>query len=179
MQAARGRVGAAAELATRVQLREHDLDARETRARFDVDGDATGAVAHLDAAVGVQDHLDARPVAAERLVDGVVDDLPHAVHEAARIGGADVHARALADGLEPFEHLEVMGGILSGHNLQAYAGHPTPRRRTRDRHPTGVFPGAGTVRAQRNVTGSRHGPSHHVVVCHDTAPPTCLEEEPK
>ena len=83
------------------------------------------AVVHLDAAVGVQDDVDALAVAAERLVDGVVDDLPEAVHQTARVGGADVHARALADRLEPLEHLQVMGGILGGHNPQEY-----PRRRT-------------------------------------------------
>ena len=40
-------------------------------------------------------------VAGERLVDGVVDDLEHHVVQAgAVIGVADVHAGALADGLE-------------------------------------------------------------------------------
>ena len=100
VQTAGCRVRAAAELAAGVQLREDDLDAGETGARLDVDGDAARAVAHLDAAVGVQDDVDAGAVAAERLVDGVVDDLPEAVHETAGVGRADVHAGALADRLE-------------------------------------------------------------------------------
>ena len=99
---------------------------REPGARLDVDRDAARAVAHLDAAVGVQDDVDARAVAAEGLVDGVVDDLPEAVHEAAGVGRADVHAGALADRFEPLEHLEMVGGILGGHNPQAY-----PRAATR------------------------------------------------
>ena len=45
--------------------------------------------------------------AGQRLVDAVVDDLPQAVHEPAGVGGADVHARALADRLEPLEDQEV------------------------------------------------------------------------
>ena len=51
---------------------------------LDVDGDAAAAVAHLDRAVGVQDDLDALAVTGQRLVDGVVDDLPQAVVEAAK-----------------------------------------------------------------------------------------------
>ena len=120
VQSARGGVRAAAELAAGVQLREDDLDAGEAGAGLDVDRDAARPVAHLDAAVGVQHDVDARAVAAEGLVDGVVDDLPQAVHEAAGVGRADVHSRAFADRLEPFEHLEVVGGILGGHNPQAY-----------------------------------------------------------
>src|SRR5690606_21527484 len=90
-------------------------------ARLDVDGDPAGAVLHLDAAVGVQDDVDARAVAGEGLVDGVVDDLPQAVHEAAGIGGAGVHPGALAHGLQPLEHLEMMGGILGGHESSVSA----------------------------------------------------------
>ncbi len=127
VQSARRGVRAAAELAARMQLREDDLDARQPGARLDVDGDAARAVAHLDAAVGVQDDVDAGAVAAEGLVDGVVDDLPQAVHQAARVGRADVHARTLADRLEPFEHLKMMGGVLGGHNPQGYPPGRTAR----------------------------------------------------
>ena len=99
-------------------------------------------------------------VAGEGLVDGVVDDLPDAVHEAARVGRADVHARALADRLEPLEHLKVVGGVLGGHNPQAY-----PRRRdalctdTRRRDPR--------TRYSEMSCGSRHSRNKRVVVCDD------------
>src|SRR5699024_10194147 len=108
VQAAGGGVGAAAELPARVQLGVDHLDTGQPGARLDVDGDAASVVAHLDRAVGAQEHLDAGRVAAERLVDRVVDDLPHAVHEAAAIGGPDVHAGSLAHGLQPLEHLQVV-----------------------------------------------------------------------
>jgi hypothetical protein len=65
----------------------------------------------------VEHDVDPCAVTGEGLIDGVVDDLPEAVHEAAGVRGADVHARALADRLEPFEHLKMMGGILGGHSL--------------------------------------------------------------
>jgi len=45
-------------------------------------------------------------VAGQGLVDRVVDDLPDQVVQAALAGGPDVHARALADRLEPLEHLD-------------------------------------------------------------------------
>jgi hypothetical protein len=92
-----------------VQLGEDHLDAREPRLGLDVDRDATGAVPHLDALVRPQDDIDLRPASAERLVDGVVDDLPQAVHEPAGIRRADVHAGALAHGLEALEHRQMPG----------------------------------------------------------------------
>jgi hypothetical protein len=51
--------------------------------------------------------------AGQRLVDPVVDDLPQAVHEAARVGGPDVHPRPLADRLQALEDQEV-GGVVGG-----------------------------------------------------------------
>ena len=52
-----------------------------------------------------------RRVAGHRLVDGVVDDLVDHVVEPGRAGGADVHAGALADGLEALEHLDRVGAV--------------------------------------------------------------------
>ena len=52
-------------------------------------------------------------VAGQRLVDGVVHDLPHEVVQAALAGRADVHARPLADGLEALEDLDRGGVVLA------------------------------------------------------------------
>ncbi len=104
----------AAELAARVQLGEDDLDPGQPGARLDVDGDAAAVVADLDRAVAAEDDLDVGADPGEGLVDGVVDDLPEAVHEAALVGGADVHARALAHRLESLEDLEVARGVVAG-----------------------------------------------------------------
>ena len=112
VQAAGGGVGAAAELAAGVQLGEDHLDAGQPGFRFDVHGDAAAVVVDLHGVVGVQDDLDVVAEAGEGLVDGVVDDFPEAVHEAAGVRGADVHARALADGLEAFQHGEMPGGVI-------------------------------------------------------------------
>src|SRR5690606_21018817 len=108
------RIRSAAELAAGVELREDDLDTAEARLRLDVDRDAARVVAHLDRLVGVQGDLDVRAVSGEGLIDGVVDDLPHAVHQSARICGADVHAGALAHRFETLENGE-MSGVVVGH----------------------------------------------------------------
>ena len=111
MQAAGRDVRAAAELAAGVQLRGDDLDTGQAGARLLVGGDSATVVVDLDRAVGVEQHLDTVRRAGQRLVDTVVDDLPHAVHEAAGVGGPDVHARPLAHRLQALEDEEV-GGVV-------------------------------------------------------------------
>ena len=78
---------------------------------MDVDRDAATVVDDLDAAVGEHRDDDPVAVAGQRLVDGVVDDLPHQVVQAALAGRADVHARALAHRLEALEDLD-RGGVV-------------------------------------------------------------------
>src|SRR2546426_4865659 len=51
-------------------------------------------------------HVDRGRVARHRLVDGVVDDLPHEVMESPLIRGPDVHARPPPDGLQSLEDLD-------------------------------------------------------------------------
>ena len=51
-------------------------------------------------------------VTVHRLVDGVVDDLPHQMVQAGAAHAADVHAGPLANRLEPFEYSDVLGRIL-------------------------------------------------------------------
>ena len=115
-------VRAAAELAARVQAGHHDLDAADARSRLDVDRDAAPVVAHLDRAVSVQVDLDPGAVPAQRLVDRVVDDLPDAVHQAAGVGRADVHARPLADRLQTLQDQQVARGVRVRLELAVAAG---------------------------------------------------------
>ena len=51
-------------------------------------------------------------VPGHRLVDGVVDDLPDQVVQTALAGGADVHARTFADGLQTFENGDGVGAVF-------------------------------------------------------------------
>ena len=114
VQSARDRVAAAAELAAGVQHGEHDLDGRLALGLVDVDRDAAPVVDAADSAVGKDRDDDRVAVAGHRLVDRVVDDLLHEVVETARTGRADVHAGALADRLESFEHLDLVGPVVVG-----------------------------------------------------------------
>src|SRR5690606_27884370 len=147
VQPARGRVRAAPELPARVELREHDLDSRQARLRLDVDGDAATVVGDRDGAVVVQRHEDVLAEAAERLVDRVVDDLPQAVHEPARVGRPDVHPGSLAHRLEALEDGQVPCGVarLGGHC--GHAGRLVARGR-RTGEPRGKYAGSELLRTR-------------------------------
>src|SRR5699024_4418276 len=111
VQTTGGRIGAAPELASGVQLGEDHLDTAETHVAHGVHRDAAAVVAHLHGLVRVQDDLDRVPVAFEGFVHGVVDDLPQAVHQPTGVGGPDVHPGSLPYGFQALEHGQVPGGV--------------------------------------------------------------------
>ena len=104
-------VGALAEFAAGVEVGEHEFDGGDLELRVHVHGDAAAIVADGAGAVDMDGDLDAVAVAGEVLVDGVVKDLEDAMVEAALIGGADVHAGALADAGEAFELVDLRGVV--------------------------------------------------------------------
>jgi hypothetical protein len=113
-----------------VQLGEHHLDTTELGLRLDVDRDTACLVAHLDRAVLVQHDVDPVAVAGQSLVDGVVDDLPQAVHQAAAVGGPDVHTGPLAHRLQTLQHEQVPGVVrrVEFGAARGRSGHWTPCR---------------------------------------------------
>src|SRR5690606_14537981 len=113
VKAAGDLVGVLVELAARVQHGHDHLDGGLALLRVHLDGDAAAVVHNGDRVVLVDDDLDAVAVAGQRLVDGVVDDLVDEVVKPAHADVADVHGGALADGLEPFEDLDVGGAVLA------------------------------------------------------------------
>ena len=97
-----------------MQLGHDDLGRGNAFALVDVDGNAAAVVAHGDGIVGIEHDVDARGVACQRFVDRVVDDLVHHVVQArAVIGVADIHARTLADGIEPLEHADRFRPVIA------------------------------------------------------------------
>ncbi len=108
VQAAGGDVGAAAELAAGVQLGEDHLDPGQPGLGLLVDRDAAAVVVTSAEPSGCRIDVDPRAVPGQRLVDGVVDDLPQAVHQPAGVGGPDVHARPLAHRLQALEDQQVL-----------------------------------------------------------------------
>src|SRR5665213_1822855 len=83
--------------------------------RMIVDGNAAAVVADGDSgAVLVQRDFDLVGVAIHRLIDRVVEDFPYEVVKSGRTRSADVHAGALANGVEALEDGDaagVVGGI--------------------------------------------------------------------
>jgi hypothetical protein len=111
VQTAGDGVALAVELAARVQDRHDDLDGGPLLDRVHVDRDATAVVLDPHAAVVEQGDVNAVGVPGQRLVDGVVDDLPDHVVQAALAGGADVHTGALAHRLEALENGDGTAGV--------------------------------------------------------------------
>ena len=100
------------ELTARVELGHDHFGGRAVLALVQVDRNAAAVVLHRDAVVGVDRDHDLGRVAGLHLVDRVVDELEdHVVQTRGVIGVADVHAGPLADRFEPFEDLDVFGGI--------------------------------------------------------------------
>ncbi len=84
----------------------------------------------------------------QRLVDGVVDDLPHQVVQPALGGGADVHAGALADRLQPLQDGDRAAGVgaLAGAGRAAWAGGAVDRWAGTIRRSAGCGGGHGVAR---------------------------------
>ena len=126
VQAAGDLVAAAAELAAGVEHGQHDRHGGQLLARARRRRGCRGRCRRPGCRRRRRIVTSIRvAVAGQRLVDGVVDDLLDEVVQAALAGRADVHAGALADRLEPLEHLDRAGVVGAG--LDAVAGDASPR----------------------------------------------------
>ena len=102
-----------------MERREDDFERALLRLRVLVDRNAAAVVRNRDrAAVFVQRDDDVRGVAVHRLVDRVVENLPDEVVEAGAADAADIHARPLADRLEPLEDGDVFRCVGRRHSVQ-------------------------------------------------------------
>ena len=129
VQAARDLVGVAAlggvvELPAGVKLGHDDLRRRDALFAMDVGRDAAAVIGDRARAVGVERDRDLGGVAGQGLVDGVVDDLvDHMVQAGAVVGVADIHARPLAHGIEPFQDLDRIRAIGIGFEIAGRLCH--------------------------------------------------------
>ena len=162
VQAAGDLVAAAAELAAGVQHGEHHGRPPGCPRSGATSVGMPRPLSHdPDAAVGEQGDLDAVAVAGQRLVDGVVDDLPDQVVQAALAGGADVHARALADRLEALEDLDRAGVVGPAVDRVALrdARRRQARRRARDPESSVLRTVAGLATRVGGLVGQRSSSS--------------------
>ena len=107
-------VAVAAELAAGVEHGEHDLGgalALVRSGRVRLDGDAAAVVVDPTAAVGEQGDADAvqKPAIASSTELSTTSQMRW--WRPGQTGGPDVHARALADRVEPLEYLDVLGAV--------------------------------------------------------------------
>ena len=113
MQAARDLVGILVELAAGMELGHHHFGRRNALGRVHVGGNAAAIVDDGAGAIGVEGDGHQVGMAGQRLVDGVVDDLiDHVVQARAVIGVADIHAGALAHGVEALQDLDGIGAVF-------------------------------------------------------------------
>ena len=108
VKAAAGLIGTLLELAARVQRRHDDFE-RGLRLELGVrvHGNAATIVAHAQDIVVAQLDFDARRMAGDSFVHGVVDDFRRKVVQGALVRAADIHARTAADRLKTLEDLDV------------------------------------------------------------------------
>src|SRR5205085_997576 len=100
------------ELPAGMELGHDDLGRRNALALVDSGWDAAAVILDRDRTVRVQLNDDPVTMTGERLVDRIVRNLEHHMVQARPIVGvADVHARALAHGVEALEHLDALGVV--------------------------------------------------------------------
>ena len=113
VQPARHFVGILIEFSAGVQLGHDDLRRRDTLLAMNIRRNPAPVVGDGDRTVGIERHRDARRVAGQRLVDGVIDDfIDHVMEAGAIVGIADIHAWALAHGIEAAQHLDRIGAVI-------------------------------------------------------------------
>ena len=103
VQAAGHLVASVVEFAAGVEDGHDHLNGGHVLLGMDVHGNAAAVVAYGDAVVGMQGHRDAVTEAGHGFVDGVVHHFVDKVVQAARVRGAYIHGRSLADSGKSFQ----------------------------------------------------------------------------
>ena len=115
VQTPRDLIAPAAELAAGVEDGQGHLQGVLAGLLVIAHGNATAVVPDGDGVALVQKHLDMGAVAGHGLVHAVVHDFRHQLVQTPFVRGADVHARAAAHRLQPFQHLDLGSIIASGY----------------------------------------------------------------
>ena len=119
VQAAGHLVAVVVELTAGVQHGHDDLGCGDALFLVDVGRDAAAVVGHRAGAVVVQGHDQVVAVPGQRFVNAVVHHLEHHVVQAgAVVHVADVHAGALADGLQAAQDGDLAGIVGVGRDLR-------------------------------------------------------------
>ena len=104
-------VAAAAELAAGVEDGEHHRHGGQACFVLHAHGDAPAVVGDVHHVARQQPHVNLVAEAGQGLVNGVVHNLVDQVVQAPGPGGANIHAGALAHGLQAFQHLDLVAVV--------------------------------------------------------------------
>ena len=76
-----------------------------------VDRNAAAVVSHGQPSLRIEMNVDPRGVSGDRLIDAVVEHFSKEMMIGPFVRTPDIHARTLADRLQPLEDLDILGGI--------------------------------------------------------------------
>ena len=76
-----------------------------------IDRDAAPVIGDRNGMIGVKFQFDPAGMAGHGLVHRIVQHLGHQVMQGTLVGAADIHSGAFSDRFQPFQHLDVGGGI--------------------------------------------------------------------
>ncbi|MND34630.1 hypothetical protein D3C80_252520 [compost metagenome] len=115
MQTTGNLIGILVELTAGMKLSHDDFGSRNTFFLMDIGRDATTVIGHGAGAVGVKRHGYKRSVACKRLIDCIVHDfVDHVMQAGAVIRVTDIHARALTNCVQTFQHTNGIRAIFGG-----------------------------------------------------------------
>ena len=128
MQTRRHLIATATKLTTSVQHRQYCLERTQASLGVLIHWDAAPVVGHHQATIGQDTHIDARGIAGNRFIDGVISNLLDQMVHAIVARATDIHPWALADWLETLEHLNLRTVIRSiiylfVHSFPSLLGH--------------------------------------------------------
>ena len=112
MQPTRNFVGVAIEFAAGVENRENHFRRGTFFRGMHVHGDAAAVVGDGDGIIGVHGNVDFVGEAGHGFVHGIVNDFPNQVMQTHFAGGADVHRRTQAHGLQAAENFNGFSVVL-------------------------------------------------------------------
>ncbi len=78
----------------------------------DSDRNSTSIICDSNGIIRIDRYVNGITESCQRLIHGIVDDLPQAMHKPLGIRGTDVHARTLAYRVEPFENGKILCAVI-------------------------------------------------------------------
>ena len=91
----------------------HHFECRLVQLLMFIDGNTTTIIGNTDRVILAYNHLDIVAVARKSLIDRVINDFRHQMVQTLDMGVTNIHGRTLAYGFKTFEHLNIMGRVIS------------------------------------------------------------------